>query len=81
MTITVHTTPACPQCIPTKRFLDRRQAQYVNVHLPANETARAYVMDTLGHKSAPVVVIQDEDGNVIQHFAGFRPDLLAKYAA
>ena len=81
MTITVHTTPACPQCITTKRFLDRRQAKYVTVDLAANETARAYVMDTLGHKSAPVVVIQDEDGNVMDSFNGFRPDLLAKYAA
>lgn len=81
MTITVHTTPSCPQCITTKRFLDRRQAQYVTVDLAANATARAYVMDELGYKAAPVVVIQDEDGNVIQHFAGFHPDLLAKYAA
>ena len=81
MTITVHTTPACPQCITTKRFLDRRQAQYVTVDLAANETARTYVMDTLGHKSAPVVVIQDEDGNVMDHWSGFHPDLLAKYAA
>lgn len=81
MTITVHTTPACPQCITTKRFLDRRQAQYVTVDLATNETARAYVMDELGHKAAPVVVIQDEDGNVMDSFNGFRPDLLAKYAA
>lgn len=81
MTITVHTTPACPQCITTKRSLDRRQAQYVTVDLATNETARAYVMNELGHKAAPVVVIQDEDGNVMDHWSGFRPDLLAKYAA
>lgn len=76
--ITVYTTPACPQCMMTKKFLDRRDTPYQVVALETDPAARAYVMDTLGYRAAPVVVVRNQDGDIIQHFNGFRPDLLAE---
>lgn len=78
MTITVHTTPNCPQCMMTKKFLDRRGTPYLAVDLTDNDTARTLVMDTLGYRAAPVVVVRNQDGDIVQHFNGFRPDLLSE---
>ena len=77
--ITVYTTPACPQCMMTKKFLDLRGTPYLAVDLTDNDTARALVMDTLGYRAAPVVTVTNNTGDIIQHFNGFRPDLLAEH--
>lgn len=79
MTITVYTTPSCPQCITTKRFLDRRHAQYVTVDLTENLMSAAYVTQELGYKAAPVVTIHDDKDELVDSWNGFRPDKLAKY--
>lgn len=80
MTVTIYTTPNCPQCMMTKKFLDRRATPYFAVDLATNKAARTLVMDTLGYRAAPVVTITNKTGDIIQHFNGFRPDLLAEYA-
>lgn len=69
MTITVYSKPSCPQCIMTKRHLDRTGTVYVTVDV----TVDAAAMDTvraMGYRALPVVVAGDV------HFAGFRPDRL-----
>lgn len=64
------------QCSATYRALDAKGVEYVVVDLSINEAAREYVTDDLGYLQAPVVVVSDEN-----HWSGFRPDLIAKYAA
>lgn len=70
MTIDVYTKDACQPCRATKRTMDRAGLEY-------NEIRAADHMDELaplGHTSAPVVVVTDDNGDMVDHWAGFRPD-------
>lgn len=80
MTITVYTTSACPQCIATKRWLDKRGVSYLTVDLAVNAVMRDYVTDELGYTSAPVIVTTDDDGTITDHWSGFQPNKLAEFA-
>ena len=76
-TLTLYTKPACVQCDQTKRLIKRDKhpvAEEIDVTESAD--ALAYIKD-LGYLQAPVVVQKDTDGNVLQHWSGFRPDILA----
>jgi len=70
--IIVYTTPNCQPCRMTKIALDNQDITYRVVDLTRTPAALAYVQDELGYTSAPIVVIDDHN-----HWAGFRPDLIA----
>jgi glutaredoxin-like protein NrdH len=70
--IIVYTTPNCQACRMTKIALDNQDITYRVVDLTRTPAALAYVQDELGYTSAPIVVIDDHN-----HWAGFRPDLIA----
>ena len=75
-TITVHTTPGCPQCITTKRWLDARGVTYSTIDLSQDKAAHAAVK-ALGYSAAPVVIV-NVDGYE-DHWSGFRPDKLSEH--
>lgn len=70
MDITVYTTPRCPQCLVTKRALDKKGIAYTTVDLSTDAEAHAYVQ-SLGYTAAPVVIADNE------HWSGFRYDRIA----
>lgn len=72
MTIDVYTKPACQPCRATKRKLDQLGLDY-NEHQAADHMD---MLSPLGHTSAPVVVVTDEGGDMVAHWAGFVPDKL-----
>lgn len=74
-TITVYTKPACVQCDATYRALDKNGLQYDTVDITEDANARDYVMTTLGHLQAPVVVAGED------HWSGFRPDRIKALVA
>lgn len=75
MTITVLTNMGCPPCRVTKRKLDSLGVEYVERSL--SDDAEAYDLAVgLGHKAAPVVIVERPGGSV-EHWSGYRPDLLA----
>lgn len=74
--ITVYTTPACPQCMTTKRWLDKRGVPYTTVDLSQSPSDMDAVK-ALGYAAAPVVVVIGGDYDV--HWSGFRPDMLAEH--
>lgn len=74
MSVTVYTNPSCVQCEQTKKVLTRDGVEYNVVDLSLDPKALEMVK-ALGYSSAPVVIAGDE------HWAGFRPDRLAKLAA
>lgn len=78
-TITVYTAgERCMACKLTRADLDKRGIDYTAVDLTTDEDARAYVAG-LGHHSAPVVVVTDDD--TMRDWSGYRPDAIAALAA
>lgn len=65
--ITVYSTPQCPQCMMTKKSLDRAGLVYDEVDLATDIEAMDRVK-AMGYTQAPVVVAGEE------HWSGFRPD-------
>jgi len=69
-TITVYTTPGCPQCGLTFRALDKANLPYSTVDLSTDDAALTRVKE-LGYSQAPVVVAGTD------HWSGFRPDKIS----
>lgn len=77
-TVTVYSTgPTCQRCRLTCRRLDELGIRYdlVDMHAEHNAAVRAFLVDELGYREAPVV----EAGDV--RWSGFRPDLIDAIAA
>jgi glutaredoxin-like protein NrdH len=70
--VTVYSKPSCIQCTMTYRALDRAGVTYTVVDVTENAAALEYVSEDLGYSAAPIVVVDDHN-----HWAGFRPDLIA----
>ena len=70
--ITVYTKPSCPQCVATKRHLDRLGLPYEEDD--ATEPGNLAALKALGFMAAPVVVA-DPDA-----WAGYRPELITALA-
>lgn len=76
MTITLLSKPACGQCVATKLDLDKKGVSF--------ETDNIYNhMDTvadLGYMSAPVVLVRDEKGDIVDSWSGFRTEKISELA-
>lgn len=73
--VTVYSKPKCVQCDATKRALDQRALPYQVIDLTQDPEALEFVT-RLGHRSAPVVVIE-ADGQLLDHWAGYIPAKIA----
>lgn len=77
--ITVFSKPGCVQCTATGRALTSKGLcegadwEYRDLSLAENAAALEWVMEDLGYRQAPIVVVDDET-----HWSGFRPDCIAK---
>ena len=72
MNIAVYTKDDCQPCRATKRMLDQLGLEYTEYQASEHMD----VLAPLGYTSAPVVVVTDEDGAMVKHWAGFSPDKL-----
>lgn len=76
--IDVYSKPHCVQCTATLRALKSRGltegTDYTIYDLAdeANAAALEWIMDDLGYREAPIVVVSEN-----HHWSGFRPDLIA----
>ncbi|UDL14898.1 thioredoxin domain [Arthrobacter phage Sarge] len=75
----IYTKPNCQPCRMTKRKLDAAGIFYTEVDVTQDETALAYIKDTLGYTGAPVVYVSTIDGD--HHWYGLRKDLLDHFIA
>ena len=73
--VTVYSKPACIQCTMTYRALDKAGVTYTIVDVTENAAALEYASEDLGYSATPIVVVDEHD-----HWAGFRPDLIAALA-
>jgi glutaredoxin-like protein NrdH len=76
MTITVYVKSNCVQCTQTKKLLDKNNLPYNTISVEEDTNAYEYVVEHLGYKAAPVIVITDEEDTTIEHWSGFNPDKL-----
>lgn len=82
ITITIYTSPGCTLCPQVLRLMDKViPGRYDVVSLEDDAAARQLVVDQLGHLQAPVTVVVDEDGHVLDHWGRLSPDRLRKHAA
>jgi glutaredoxin-like protein NrdH len=79
VTITVLSKPSCVQCTATYRKLDAEKLEYSPDDI--YEESNLAVITELGYKAAPVVLVRDEAGTIIDHWAGFRPDKISGLAS
>lgn len=80
--IDIYSLPNCAKCRSTKTAIAGRGlvegedwAEH-DLSLPENESARQWVMEDLGYKEAPIVVVDDDN-----HWSGFRPDRILTLGA
>lgn len=75
--IRIYTTPSCPQCMATKRWLDKRGITYQTVDLtdPAN-MADYDAIKALGYTAAPIVAVGQ---GYETSWSGFQPDRLEEH--
>lgn len=74
MTVTIYTTPTCPQCGATLRALADKGIAFQVRDVTTDHAAHQLVVD-LGYRQAPVVVTE------AGHWSGFRPDKISELAA
>ncbi len=77
MSITVYEKSPCPACTQTKKTLDRSGIEYNKKDILSDDEAFTFVTKTLGYSSAPIVVVRDEEGTIINHWSGFNLDELS----
>lgn len=81
MTVELYSKPACVQCTQSKKTLEKLGVEFVESNVVSDEAAYEFVTKTLGYSAAPVLVVKDNDGNVIEHWSGFEPEKLNKLAS
>lgn len=77
MQVTVYSTgSACQRCRLTCQRLDDLGVRYevIDIHDEHNATLRAFLIDELGYREAPIVEAHGE------RWSGFRPDLIDELA-
>lgn len=76
MTVELYSKPNCVQCTQSKKLLDKLGVAYTTLDVMEDETAYNFVVNELGYKAAPVLVVRDSKGNVVNSWSGFQPDNL-----
>ena len=80
MTIELLSKPSCVQCSASKRALDKAGLEYTVTDMV--ETPEALELAKgLGHLQAPVLLVRDSLGTIIDHFSGFQPEKIKALAA
>jgi glutaredoxin-like protein NrdH len=72
MKTTVYSLPDCVQCKATKLYLEKQGVEYDEVMLTQDNDGWELATKILGYKSAPVVVIRDDSGTIMEHWEWFQ---------
>lgn len=82
-TVTLMKNPSCGPCIATNRAFESKlkasEQGIETVDLSQDVEAHELAI-TLGHRSAPVVVVRDSDGIIVDHWAGLRLDKVDQWS-
>ena len=79
MTVEVLSKPACMQCDATALTLEGANVAFTKTDMTKDASALALAKE-LGFMAAPVVLVRDAAGAIVDKWSGFRPDKLAALA-
>lgn len=79
MTITLLSKPNCVQCKATERKLDGEKLDYTKEDI--YDEANLATVQELKYMAAPVVLVRDAAGDIIDHWAGFNPTKISELAS
>lgn len=80
MTVELLSKPACVQCDATHMTLDEMNVEYTTKDMSKDKDALA-LAKSFGFMQAPVVVVRDAAGAIVDKWSGFRPEKIAAIAA
>lgn len=73
----LYSKPGCQPCRMTKKKLDASGIYYTEVDVTQDETALAYIRDTLGYSGVPVVYVSTIEGDF--HWQGLNVALIEQH--
>ena len=76
MNVTVYVKNNCIQCVQSKKLLDKLNIAYETVNVEDDVEAYDFIVNRLGYKAAPVIVVTDDDDETAEHWSGFNPEKL-----
>lgn len=74
MNITVYIKSNCVQCTQTKKHLTKLNLPYVEVNVEDDLQAYDYIVNRLGYRAAPVIIVTDDDEETAEHWSGYNPE-------
>lgn len=84
VTVTLMKSPGCGGCIATdSTFKTKLKGTGIDIErVDMTQDAEAYALakDTLGYMAAPVTVVRDSDGTIVDHWGGVKVDKITEWA-
>lgn len=74
MNITVYTKSNCIQCVQSKKLLDKLGLEYQTVDIEDDEQSYDYIVNRLGYRAAPVIIVIDDEEETAEHWSGYNPE-------
>lgn len=75
----MYSRPSCVQCTATVRRLDKNAVERTTVDTSQDAQAREFSM-SLGFMQAPVLVVTDADGTILDKWSGFNPGKIDEWS-
>lgn len=76
MTVEFLSKPACVQCVATQVTLVENNIDFTKIDMSIDLEARD-LAKSLGFMQAPVILVRDEEGNIVEKWSGFHPEKIA----
>lgn len=76
--INVYENENCRQCEATKFLLNKHNVNYITAMLSDNPDVVEFARDN-GWTTAPVVLVTDNDGGVVDSWSGLQPSKIKQY--
>lgn len=80
MVIEVYSKPACVQCVQSKKLLEKHGLTFTEYDVIENVEAYDFVVNVLGYRAAPVIVVRNSEGEIEKSWAGFNPENIENIA-
>lgn len=79
MTVELLSKPACMQCDATYMTLEGMNVEFTSKDMTQDADALA-LAKSFGFMQAPVVIVRDAEGAIVDKWSGFRPEKIAQYS-